>query len=170
MNSTALAFRFLQRDWRSGELSLLAIALVLAVATVAGIGLFVDRLAAALVAQSSEMLAADRVISSSAPVPPAWRERAGQLGLRTASTLAFSSMVFVRDTSQFVSVKAVDEPYPLRGVLIVADRPFVAGVRAASGPARGDVLVDSRLVPALGLKLGDRVAVGVAQQIGRAHV
>ena len=167
MNSTALAFRFLQRDWRSGELSLLAIALVLAVATVAGIGLFVDRLAAALVSQSSEMLAADRVISSSAPVPPAWRERAGQLGLRTASTLAFSSMVFVRDTSQFVSVKAVDEPYPLRGVLIVADRPFVAGVRAASGPARGDVWVDSRLVPALGLKLGDRVAVGVAQLVVR---
>ena len=163
MNSTALAFRFLQRDWRSGELSLLAIALVLAVSTVAGIGLFVDRLQGALLAQSSEMLAADRVIASAEPTPDAWRAQAEALGLRTSATLGFTSMVFVRDTSQLVSVKAVDAHYPLRGVLIVADQPFVRGTPTRSGPARGEVWVDSRLVPALGIRLGDTVTVGVAQ-------
>ena len=42
--SFMLSLRLAWRDWRSGELALLSIALVIAVGTVTAISLFVDRL------------------------------------------------------------------------------------------------------------------------------
>ncbi len=158
-----LALRLLWRDVRAGELSLLVVALVVAVGTVASIGLFVDRLEGAIERESGQVLAADRVVTASDPIPAGFAARARELGLVTSNTLAFTSMVFVGDNSQLAAVRAVHPNYPLRGELIVSMQPFGAGVRAAGGPPRGEAWVDSRLFPALGLKLGDRVVVGVAE-------
>ena len=65
-----LALKLLWRDWRSGELTLLLASLIVAVSTVTTITLFVDRLQQALVRESASFLAADLVISSSAPISP----------------------------------------------------------------------------------------------------
>ena len=51
-----LASRLLWRDWRSGELRLLFLALVMAVTSVSGIALFTDRLEKALLLESANML------------------------------------------------------------------------------------------------------------------
>lgn len=157
-----VAFRLLVRDWRAGELRLLLAALVVAVATVSGIDLFVDRIKGALYRESAQMLGGDGAVSGSQPVPPAWRQRAEALGLRTAETLSFTSMVFAGESSQLVAVKAVDAAYPLRGVLITSDEAFGAGTPTPA-PAPGEVWLDSRMLPALGLRLGDRVSIGVAE-------
>ena len=47
-----LTGKFLLRDWRSGELSILLLALVLAVSVVVGISGFVSRLQGALLSES----------------------------------------------------------------------------------------------------------------------
>lgn len=160
----AFVLRMAWRDWRSGELGLLLIALTVAVATVTSISLFVDRLQQALVSESADFLAADRRISSTRAIPDGFREEAAARGLRQADTMSFPSMVFVRDdTSQLVSVKAVSEQYPLRGVVRVTDEPFTAGEVTSDVPARGQVWLDARLFPALGIALGDEVEVGVAR-------
>ena len=65
-----LALKLLWRDWRSGELTLLLVSLLIAVGTVTTITLFVDRLQQALLAESATFLAADRVISSNQPIDP----------------------------------------------------------------------------------------------------
>ena len=157
-----LALKLLWRDWRSGELTLLLASLIVAVSTVTTITLFVDRLQQALVRESASFLAADLVISSSAPISPLILMRAEQAGLQRAETLDFLSMVFAADRAQFASVKAVNSTYPLRGKLIVADQPFVRGRVATQGPAPGEVWLESRLLPALSLAPGDQLEVGIA--------
>jgi putative ABC transport system permease protein len=157
-----VALRLLLRDWRAGELRLLLAALVVAVATVSGIDLFVDRLKGALYRESAQLLGGDAAIGGSQPLPDAWRPRAEALGLRTAATLTFTSMVFAGDASQLVAAKAVDPAYPLRGQLITSDEAFGRGVPTAA-PAPGEVWLDSRMLPALGVRIGDRIAIGVAE-------
>ena len=161
----SLALRLATRDWRAGELRLLLAALVLAVGAVTAIGLFVDRLQRALVAESATLLGADRVIDSSRAIPQRFRELAAARGLALADVIRFPSMVFAAaaERSRLASVKAVTPGYPLRGRLRVADEPFGGGRRTEGLPARGEVWLESRLFPALGAKVGDVVSVGHAQ-------
>lgn len=166
-----LVARMAWRDVRSGEMGLLLVALLVAVGTVTSISLFVDRLQSALLAESSNFLAADRQISSSQAIPPDFVQQAQQRGLNTAQTLVFPSMVFAGDLNQLVSVKAVDTEYPLRGELIVGDQLFQRGAPTDSIPAPGTVWLDSRLFPAMNLSLGDTVEVGMAElQVARVLV
>ncbi|HSG90749.1 MAG TPA: FtsX-like permease family protein [Pseudomonadales bacterium] len=157
--------RLLWRDWKGGELTLLVAALMLAVTTVTGIAVFIDRLERALVLESNAFLAADRRIESSRPIPDDWRAQAAALGLDTADTLTFSSMVFAGDRSQLVSVKAVTDGYPLRGTLKIADRAFVPGTATDRLPAPGSVWMDGRLLPSLNVAPGAVIAIGNAELV-----
>ena len=162
-----LVLRLAVRDWRAGELRLLLAAVVVAVGTVTAIGFFVDRLREALLSESTTFLGADRVIGSTRPVPQGFRDAARDLGITHTDVVTFPSMLFADESedarSQLVSVKAVGDGYPLRGVLRVAEEPFGPAAVTRAVPARGEVWLDSRLFPALGLKLGDTVSVGYAR-------
>ncbi len=159
---TSLSIKLLWRDWRAGELTLLLASLIIAVGTVTTITLFVDRLQQALLDESATFLAADRVISSSDEIADEILEKASELGLEQAQTLSFLSMVFSEDRAQFSSVKAVGESYPLRGELIISDAPFVRGRPIRSGPPPGEIWLESRLLPSLGVRKGDILEIGVA--------
>jgi putative ABC transport system permease protein len=162
--SLSFILRLAWRDWRGGELGLLVIALMVAVGTVTAVSLFVDRLHQALLKESSTFLAADRYIGSSAKIPDEFRQAAVELGLDTADTLSFPSMVFTADEkNSLVSVKAVGPGYPLRGVLRVTDVPFTPPVVTTELPEQGEVWLDGRLFPSLGVELGDQVEVGYAK-------
>ena len=167
----ALVRRMALRDLRSGEMGLLLIALVVAVGTVTSISLFVDRLQQALLTESANFLAADRQVSSSREIPEEFRIQASERGLEMADTMLFPSMVFAGDNNQLVSVKAVTDAYPLRGELIVTGEPFARGAPTDEVPTPGEVWLDSRLFPALGVELGDTIEVGLAAlKIGRVLV
>ena len=158
------AVRLAARDGRSGELKLLLAAIVVAVGSVTAVALFADRLQQALLSESATFLGADRVIGSSRPVPDAFRAAASAHGLAQTDTIAFPSMLFASEAqdarNQLVAVKAVGPGYPLRGVVRVAQAPFAAGRVTDAVPGRGEAWLDSRLFPALGLALGDTVAIG----------
>lgn len=159
----ALILRLAWRDWRSGELGLLLAALLVAVGSVTAVALLVDRLQLALLTESAEFLAADRYIGSSRAIPEAFEQEARALGLDTARTLSFPSMVYGgEERNQLVSVKAVTPGYPLRGTLVAAERPFAPGRPTRELPGPGEVWLDARLFPALDVTLGDTVEVGVA--------
>lgn len=158
-----LALRLLWRDWRGGEIRLLFIALVMAVTSVTGIALFTDRLEKALLLESANMLAADRVIGSRDEPPEDIVVEAESLGLRTARTLSFTSMVFSDTGNMLVAAKAVSDSYPLRGEVIIADAPFIRGYPIVSGPPLGEVWLESRALPALSIDVGDSVFVGEAE-------
>jgi putative ABC transport system permease protein len=157
------ALRMSLRDWRAGELRLLAAALVVAVAAVTSVGFLVDRIQRGLERDATQLLGADLVVSSDTPLDPALYERAQQAGLATASTIVFPSMAFAdtdADRNVLAAVKAVSPGYPLRGHLRIAPHPGAADVATDQVPARGEVWVDSQLLHALGAAPGDQLRLG----------
>jgi putative ABC transport system permease protein len=159
-----LAWRLLWRNWRSGEVKILASALMLAVAVVTAISVFTDRLEQALVKESSRFLGADRLINSSYPFNPEWFVMPEQFGVQQTQIVNFASMVFAADEMSLSSVKAVADGYPLLGEVEVSEIMFASDPAdieiAKSIPARGEVWVDSRLLPLLQIDLGDQIQVG----------
>src|SRR5216683_617991 len=61
------AWRMLARDWRAGELGVLAAALVIAVASVTSVGFFADRVGQALERDAHQLLGADLVLAADHP-------------------------------------------------------------------------------------------------------
>ena len=162
MRLMALALRMLAREWRSGELGVLLLALTIAVASLTGVGFLVDRIGAAVAAQASEVLAADIRLGSAHTLSNYYLEEATRRGLRTARVTSLLSVVFNGDASQLTNVQAVTDGYPLRGSLLVANEPFVTGQAAGRIPAPGEIWPDSKLLSALGVKVGSQVSIGAA--------
>ncbi len=176
MNSLRLAVSMLRRDWRAGEWRVLLIALVLAVGSISTVGLFSDRVRLALQQESHSLLGADLRISSIHPITPAYREAAQQRGLRVISTATFPSMVSNANENMLCEILAVQDGYPLRGKIQIADAtdmdtagkitpeqdglPPNLGHSAKHVPARGTLWADERLMRRMSLQLGDELTVG----------
>jgi putative ABC transport system permease protein len=158
-----LALRMLGRDWRAGELRVLAAALVVAVASITSVAFFADRVSRALVRDAHALLGADLVLVSDHPWKPEVAAEIARRGLQRAEALNFISMARGAEDSQLAGVKAVSESYPLRGRLRIAPAPGAPDAPAASGPARGSVWLDERLVSSLGAPVGTRVRLGASQ-------
>jgi len=160
-----LAWRQLLRDFRAGELRLLVVAVMLAVAALSAVGFFADRIEGGLARDARQLLGGDAIVSSDQPAPAAFTEKARALGLVTATTAAFPSMGRAPDdkggASRLVTVKAVSDAYPLRGKVTLAGAATSA---AASGaPAAGSAWVDPALLDALKLQVGDKLMLGDAE-------
>jgi putative ABC transport system permease protein len=157
MNLFRLSLNLLRRDWRAGEWRVLLIALVLAVGSIATVGLFADRVRLALQQEATSLLGADLRVSSTRPLPPACRDAARQRGLRVVETASFPSMAAGKQQSVLAEIQAVGEGYPLRGEIQIDDgAPHVA----QTIPERGTLWADVRLMQRLGLQLGDEVGIG----------
>ena len=171
MRVLLLSMRMLSREWRSGELGVLLLALTVAVAALTGVGFLVSRISAAVSMQASQVLAADIRLESPQPIDEAELAMARQNGLRVASAASLLSVVFRGDQSQLTDIDAVTEGYPLRGTVMVADQPFAKGRPARGIPPPGEVWPDSRLLAALGGQVGSRLTVGAADlRVGRVLI
>ncbi len=123
-DAARLSYRLLKREWRAGELRVLLAALVITVASITAVSLFIDRMERALEIGANELLAADMLVASSAPIDAELEDEAMRRGLATARTLSFGSVAVVGDRFPLAAVKAVNAGYPLRGALRVAVAPF----------------------------------------------
>lgn len=155
-----LSFRLLRRDWRSGELRVLLIALLIAVTCVTSVSFFTSRISQALVNQSSELLGADLRLVSDHPLKGLAINTARKDGLHTAETRSFRSMVMADGHAQLVEIKAAGTGYPLRGELRIATDQFLQDKTTNELPKSGEVWVSPRLLQQFGLSVGDRVQVG----------
>jgi putative ABC transport system permease protein len=155
-----LWWRMLRRDFRAGELRVLVLALVIAVTGVSTVGFFSDRVAAALEAESSALLAGDLALLSDHPSSPAFAEEALRRRLEVARTVAFPSMLLHGERTQLAEVKWVAPGYPLRGVMATAPDTTSEATSAAGVPERGELWVEASLLARLGVRPGDRVQLG----------
>ena len=161
MNLLRLSLNLLRRDWRAGEWRVLLIALVLAVGSISTVGLFADRVRLALQQEATSLIGADLRISSTRPLPPAYREAALQRGLQVIASDAFPSMVAGRNDNLLADIMTVEPGYPLRGKIVIDDgAQHVIRNENSSIPARGTLWADPRLMQRLDLQLGDEVGVG----------
>jgi putative ABC transport system permease protein len=156
----------LVRDWRAGELKVLAAALVVAVASVTSVAFFADRVSRALVRDAHQLLGADLVLVSDHAWQPGVADEIARRGLERAQATTFISMAQAGSgdsaRGQLAGVKAVSENYPLRGRLRIAPAPNAADAAAQSGPARGTVWIEERLVTALEAPVGAKLRLGGA--------
>ena len=159
-----LSLRMLIRTWRGGELGLILWSLILAVAVVTSVSLLAERIEKALTQESSSFLAADLVVRSSKEAPIEWVEEAARLNVSTAKIMGFASIVFFGDELHLASIKAVQSNYPLRGEIKRSTTPFTRDPSLIEsvnyGPSKGEVWVDARLLPLLGIQLGDVIELG----------
>jgi len=160
VNRLGLAFRLLKRDARSGELTLLVMALIIAVSSSTAISLFADRMHRTMNTQAAEFLAADLVIRSGEQLPVEWLDKARELGLKQARTAEFSTVLIENDELLLVGVKAVSPLYPLRGELKTTQADYSLETTHSSGPKVGEVWLDARVLSTLKLALGDQLMVG----------
>jgi putative ABC transport system permease protein len=161
-----LAWRQTRRDFRAGELRLLAVAVLLAVAALTAVGFFADRLSHGLNRDARQLLGGDAVVASDQPAPPELAARARELGLEVTRTTGFPSMARAPDAeggaTRLVAVKAVGDGYPLRGRLTLKSAADGPAETVAAAPAPGEAWVDAGLLDALQLELGDALLLGDA--------
>ncbi|WP_397475672.1 ABC transporter permease [Pusillimonas sp.] len=152
--------RALKRDWRSGELGLLALSLLIAAAAVSSVGFLSDRVSKALDRSSAQMLGGDLALAADEPIAREVWEQAAAQGLEASSYRVLSSMANTEGGMRLVSLKAVDTAYPLRGELMLRGDAPAQGVAAAGGPSPGTVWIDPQLTGLLGIDVGDDISLG----------
>ncbi|BAW80160.1 hypothetical conserved protein [Candidatus Nitrosoglobus terrae] len=160
MKALIFSLAALKRDWRSGEIRLIAAALIIAVSAVTTVNFFVNRLHQAMEIEAGTVLGADLVIESRSPIPENLKHKAQTLGLETARTLSFRSMIPAGDRLQLAEVKAVEGHYPLRGDLMVGETPLVPPATTREIPAPGTAWIDSQLAQTLNQAVGSKIELG----------
>src|ERR1700733_11320209 len=100
MQVLRFALRNLWRDLKSGELSVLLLALTVAVLSLTAVGFFTSRISLGVRAQAAEVLAADLRLESPTPIADRYFTEAHARGLRTARILAFPTAILRGDSNQ----------------------------------------------------------------------
>ena len=161
-----LGLRNLWRDLRAGELRLIIVAVLLAVAALTSVGFFADRLQGGLQRDARQLLGGDVVVVSDKPAPEIFIEQAHELRLQTVTTASFPTMARAQQAqggaSRLVALKSVEPGYPLRGVLHLNQGPGQPDLEVRATPESGHAWVDAPLLETLGLKLGDELLLGDA--------
>ena len=158
-----LALRMLLRDWRAGELRVLALALVLAVGGVASVAFFADRVRQALTREAHQVLGADMLMTADHAWAPEFRDEIVRRGLQRAESMNFVSMVRAGNETLLAAVKAVTPGYPLRGRLRIAPGLNLPDADTDAVPPRGTVWLDERMMAALKVRPGDAIELGRAR-------
>ena len=155
------SLRLLKHELKRGELTIIFLALVLAVATVFSLSGFSHQIKAAIISKSSTFIAADRVLQSPRPIAETIFNKSNELGLRSALKLEMGSMVFANDTLQLAELEAVGDAYPLKGELLISDQQ--GNITSQKAPAVGEVWAEQKLLNVLGVEIGDTIEVGLAE-------
>lgn len=156
----SLAWRLFKHEARRGELTIILFAIVLSVASVLSLSLFSERLQGALTERSAAFLAADSQLRSSQPIDDSWLTAAHSEQLHTAQQVSTRSMAFGQQAMSLVDLRAVNDAYPLKGTVKIADAPFGVAKDTDTLPQPGNAWIDSRLFQTLSLSLGERIEIG----------
>jgi putative ABC transport system permease protein len=162
MSSTAFALRSLSRDFKAGELTVLFMAMIVAVTSMTAVGFFTDRVGRAMQSQAAATLAADLVIRSPAPIAEKFIDAAAAAGLETAVAFGFPTVVQAGDKRSLSIVNGVSAAYPLRGEVRISDELFGVSYVAQTTPAPGTIWAEPGILARLNVQVGDTVQLGAA--------
>lgn len=155
-----LAWQQLKANWRAGDLRVLLLALVLAVAAITSVNAFSQRIAGHLNSQGGILLGGDLVVISDHAISEQYFEQAHKLGLKVTHTAEFPSMLVHGSRSQISEIKALENAFPLRGDFSVRLASDAAPTSLTHPPVKGEVWLEPRLMNVLALQIGDQVNLG----------
>lgn len=157
------SLRLLHHELRRGELTIIFFAIVLAVATVFSLTGFSGQIKQAIIANSTNTIAADRVLSGSSEVSDDILSKASEHNLQLVRKIYTESMVFYGDNMLLSELFAVSELYPLRGELTVKTSLEQSEAVIANAPPEGSIWVERSVLGRLNVDIGDEVEIGVAK-------
>jgi len=163
MKVVKLALNQLFREWRSGELHILFLSIVIAVAAISSVSFFTDRINQALLLQANELLGADVVLKGDREFSDAYYQAAEESGLQTVRQVTFPTMVLANEQNQMVWLNAVDENFPLRGEVGITSELFKPERRAENFLAPGKIWVEPAILTTLELAVGDKLQLGMQE-------
>ncbi|MCE3220114.1 ABC transporter permease [Vibrio diabolicus] len=138
---------------RQGNLWPISVALILVIASIFALSALAERMEQVIVKQGKDALTADAVFVSANPIPDTLL--ASTENLERSTMTRFATMAFSDNGMQLISVRAVDDNYPLMGELVLDNNP--------SGRVKENQLwLDERIMAQLDLKSGDSVTIGDA--------
>ncbi|MGI2920716.1 ABC transporter permease [Vibrio diabolicus] len=138
---------------RQGNLWPISVALILVIASIFALSALAERMEQVIVKQGKDALTADAVFVSANPIPDTLLSSTENLERSTMTR--FATMAFSDNGMQLISVRAVDDNYPLMGELVLNNNP--------SGRVKENQLwLDERIMAQLDVKSGDSVTIGDA--------
>ncbi|WP_085344741.1 ABC transporter permease [Vibrio sp. ArtGut-C1] len=138
---------------RQGNLWPISVALILVIASIFALSALAERMEQVIVKQGKDALTADAVFVSANPIPDTLL--ASTENLERSTMTRFATMAFSDNGMQLISVRAVDDNYPLMGELVLDNNP--------SGRVKENQLwLDERIMAQLDVKPGDSVTIGDA--------
>ncbi|MBA6296617.1 FtsX-like permease family protein [Colwellia sp. MB02u-9] len=159
------SLRLLHHELRRGELTIIFIAIALAVATVFSLTGFSGQIKHAIVANSTNTIGADRVLRMSSEVDTSIIEKSQTLALEYARKIETESMAFAGDNMLLSELDAVSDTYPLRGELRIKTSLTQIASVVANAPKLGTVWVEPSVLSRLNVKIGEVIEIGVAPLI-----
>ena len=155
-----IALRLLWREFVSGQLSLLALALVVSVAAMTTTEVLTDRIDRAMRADAATLLGGDLKLRGPRPIDPEWLAQATALGVSATETIEFPSVIGSDSDFELTGLKIVTDGYPLKGQLEIADSRAGIGYPVLRIPEPGTAWADPQLASKLDIDVGDTVSVG----------
>jgi len=156
------SLRLLHHELRRGELTIIFLAIVIAVATVFSLTGFSGQIKHAIVANSTNTIGADRVLRMSSEVDSSILEKSRSLALKSARKIETESMAFAGDNMLLSELDAVSDSYPLRGELRIKTSLTQTQSIIANAPDVGSVWVEPSVLSRLDVNIGDIIEIGVA--------
>ncbi len=157
------SLRLLHHELRRGELTIIFLAIVLAVATVFSLTGFSGQVKQAILATSTNTIAADRVLRTSREASLEVIEKSQQSQLAMARKVETNSMAFAGEQMLLTELSAVSTSYPLKGQLTVKTSFEQIEADVVSAPPLGYVWVEPAVLTRLNVNVGDVLELGVAE-------
>ncbi|MPV85701.1 ABC transporter permease [Ostreibacterium oceani] len=159
-NLLRFAFKQLYREWKSGQLWVLTLALVTAIASHTAIGHFSDRIGRAIASNANNLIAGDLIVSSYRPFEPTLSEKALAIGANVAEKRNLTTMSSANDAFLLANITAVSPNYPLKGDIQIADALYADAYAVKHPPSQDGAWVDARILTQLDLAIGDTLRLG----------
>ena len=160
-----IALRLLWREFVSGQLTLLAVALTVAVAAMTTTEVLTDRIDRAMRADAATLLGGDLKLKGPRPPDSSWLDQAESLGLTTTETIEFPSVIGYDGRFELTGLKIVTDGYPLKGRLEISDLRVGVGYPTLGIPKHGSAWADPQLASKLNIDVGDQVSVGETELV-----
>jgi putative ABC transport system permease protein len=155
------SLRLLHHEFRRGDLTIIFLAIVLAVATVFSLTGFSGQIKQAIISNSANTIAADRVLGTSREAPAEFFVKSDELSVTVAKKILTDSMVFAGDNMLLSELDAVSDNYPLRGKFKVKTSLKQIEPVEVGAPKEGTVWVEESILSRLDVAIGDTVEVGI---------